>query len=117
MGNRPDDPEGAMRLLDDILEKHRSIKVLPEQTRVLLILSRPFRSGNNPVARLSLETFERMDSAFKPGDVEEALERWRWLLKAMEIEDPELRVRALVLLGFISSDLPAPSRIRRNSLN
>lgn len=87
----------GLRLLGATLDRYRVVGRLPDQAGVLSLLATFFRGSlsreNEGIARFALEVFTKMCGDYAPGDVEEEMERWRWLLKAMEWESAELRVR------------------------
>lgn len=102
------DPVQALRLLEAVLDRYRPVGVLPDPTAVLALLARPFIGASRNAARkgtmdrfdealcdMALGAFERFCGSFSPGDGEEELERWRWMLSALEIENDDLRVSCM----------------------
>lgn len=131
------DPVQALRLLESILDRYRTVGALPDPAAVLGMLARPFLTaakstvtvGKGPLDKydealcdMALGSFERFCEAFPPGDGEEELERWRWMLGALEVRSDDLRVSSissastcdqrLTVLGYCRRDLPGQSATR-----
>ena len=101
----------GLRLLSATLDRYRTAGRLPDQAGVLSLLATFFRGPlsreSEGIARFALEVFTKMCGDYAPDEAEEELERWRWLLKAMEWESPELRVRRLLSPSCVETDAPA----------
>ncbi|KAL8281150.1 hypothetical protein RQP46_006508 [Phenoliferia psychrophenolica] len=86
----------ALRQLESLVERYRSAGSLADQTAVLALLLRPFRGhlgADDGAARVALDIFNTICITYPPGDSDEELERWRFLLSAMAVENLELRTR------------------------
>ncbi|KAM0751576.1 hypothetical protein T439DRAFT_324763 [Meredithblackwellia eburnea MCA 4105] len=90
------DPILGLRHLAVVFEQYRPVGTLPDQAGVLALLLRPFRgdlASDENLGRVALDVFNNMCIEFQPGDGEDELERWRFLLRAMEVDSVPLRSR------------------------
>ena len=90
-------------------------RTCPHHAALLAELGTPFLSDNATMPgerQQALEVFIAIVKNWAPDSMEEELDRWRWLMRVMGIDDRQIRKRSMaLLLSFLHHDPSLPGGI------